>query len=352
MKALVLFSGGLDSVLAVKLILEQGIEVVGINFITPFSVADNEQKVKQIAVDLGIELKTIALGDEYIEIIKSPKYGYGKNLNPCLDCRILMLKQAKKLFFNKADSFIVTGEVLGQRPMSQYKNAFRLIEKESDLKDMVLRPLSAKLLPLTIPEEKGWINREKLLDICGRSRKIQIELANRWGIKSYFSPSGGCLLTDPIFSRRMKDLLKHQQAFLDNVELLKIGRHFRLSQQTKLIVGRNEKENNLLAGLIKVDEVCPPSLKLRWTLSRERKNMLARATPARLRFEPIGVKGPIGLGQGNFDEPLISLAAQIIVRYCDEKEKAMEIRCRFSNGEMKKIKVKAMSDKEIEKFRI
>ncbi|OQX54281.1 MAG: hypothetical protein B5M48_01390 [Candidatus Omnitrophica bacterium 4484_213] len=325
MKALALFSGGLDSVLAAKLILEQGIEVIGVNFITPFFAADNQQRVKQIAADLGIELKTIALGDEYIEIVKSPKYGYGKNLNPCLDCRILMLKRAKGLLQRKRLSFIITGEVLGQRPMSQHKNALALIEKESNLKGLILRPLSAKLLPLTLPEKENRVDREKLLDIQGRSRKAQMELARKWRLSSYFSPSGGCLLTDPIFSQRMRDLLRYQDTSLDNIELLKIGRHFRLSPRTKLIVGRDERENNFLVELIKTEDVC---------------------------FRPIEVKGPIGIGKGNFDDSLIGLATQIIARYCDEKEKAVEIGWKLSNQKMKKIKVMAMSEKEIEEFRI
>ncbi|MCD6093842.1 MAG: tRNA 4-thiouridine(8) synthase ThiI [Candidatus Omnitrophica bacterium] len=324
-RTLALFSGGLDSVLAAKLILEQGIEVIGVNFITPFFASDNEQKVKQIAANLGIELKTIGLGDEYVEIVKSPKYGYGKNLNPCLDCRILMLKRAKGLLQRKRLSFIITGEVLGQRPMSQHKNAFALIEKESNLKGLILRPLSAKLLPLTLAEKENWVDREKLLDIQGRSRRIQIDLANKWGISNYFSPSGGCLLTDPIFSQRMRDLLRYQDTSLDNIELLKIGRHFRLSPRTKLIVGRDERENNFLVELIKTEDVC---------------------------FRPIEVKGPIGIGKGNFDDSLIGLATQIIARYCDEKEKAVEIGWKLSNQKMKKIKVMAMSEKEIEEFRI
>jgi len=324
-RTLALFSGGLDSVLAAKLILEQGIEVIGVNFITPFFASDNEQKVKQIAANLGIELKTIGLGDEYVEIVKSPKYGYGKNLNPCLDCRILMLKRAKGLLQRKRLSFIITGEVLGQRPMSQHKNAFALIEKESNLKGLILRPLSAKLLPLTLPEKENRVDREKLLDIQGRSRRIQIDLANKWGISNYFSPSGGCLLTDPIFSQRMRDLLRYQDTSLDNIELLKIGRHFRLSPRTKLIVGRDERENNFLVELIKTEDVC---------------------------FRPIEVKGPIGIGKGNFDDSLIGLATQIIARYCDEKEKAVEIGWKLSNQKMKKIKVMAMSEKEIEEFRI
>lgn len=326
MKALALFSGGLDSVLAAKIIFEQGIEVIGINFITPFFASDNEERVEQIAADLGVELRAIALGDEYIEIVKSPKYGYGKNLNPCLDCRILMFKKAESLLQAEGASFVISGEVLGQRPMSQYKNAFRLIEKESGLEGLILRPLSAKLLPLTVPEKEGWVDREKLLNIQGRSRQVQIELTKKWRISNYFSPSGGCLLTDPIFSQRMRDLLRYQQASLDNIELLKIGRHFRLSPQTKLIVGRDEKENNLLAGLIKTDEI---------------------------HFEPLGVKGPISIGQGSFDNSLISLAAQVIARYCDEKQKAVEISCRlFNKEEVEKVKTLAMSDKEIEEFRI
>lgn len=297
MKAVALFSGGLDSVLAVKLILKQGIKVIGINFATPFLSLQNKQNVGRIAADLGIELETVNLGKTYIEIIKSPKYGYGKNLNPCLDCRIFMLKQAGKFLHNKKACFIISGEVLGQRPMSQYKNAFRLIEKSAEVERLVLRPLSARLLPLTIPEKENWVDRNGLLDIQGRSRKKQIKLANKWGIKNYFQPAGGCLLTDPIFSQRMRDLLKHQDISLDNINLLKIGRHFRLSPQAKLIVGRNEKENNLLTGLVKKDDIY---------------------------FEPIKAKGPVGIGQGNFDNSLITLAAQIIAFYCDKNQGYVE----------------------------
>lgn len=324
MKAVALFSGGLDSVLAIKLILEQGIEVIAVNFVTPFFSVQNREKLKKIAIDLGVELETVDIKDEYLEVLKSPRYGYGKNFNPCVDCRMLMFKEAEKLLNSKKASFIISGEVLGQRPMSQRKNVFGLMEKTSNLKGLILRPLSAKLLPLTIPEKENWINKEKLLDICGRSRKIQIDLARKWNLENYFSTAGGCLLTEVVFSRRMKDLLKYQEFCWDSINLLKIGRHFRLSSQAKLVVGRDEQENNLLIKSAKKDRVC---------------------------FEPIEVKGPIGIGEGDFDDSLISLAAQIIARYCDQKQGAMKINHRLF-AKREQIEVEAIDDNQIEKFRI
>jgi len=176
--------------------------------------------------------------------VKHPKHGYGRNMNPCIDCRIFMLKRAKAYMEESGAAFIVTGEVLGQRPMSQRKDAMHLIEREAGLEGFILRPLSAKVLPITIPEKEGWVDREKLLNISGRSRKPQIELADHYGIHDYPCPAGGCLLTDPGFAKRMKDLMVHVPNFsLNDVHLLKMGRHFRLSHTIKLVVGRNEEEN-------------------------------------------------------------------------------------------------------------
>src|SRR3990170_2260758 len=213
MKAISLLSGGLDSTLAARVLLDQGIELEALNFLTVFCTCTNRGETclaSQKAVQgLGIPLKVFNVSNEYLGVVKHPKHGYGSNINPCIDCRVFMLKKAKQYMEETGASFIVTGEVLGQRPMSQRKDAMRLIEKEADLKGLVLRPLSAKFLPVTIPEKEGWVDREKLLNIQGRSRKPQMKLADDLGIRDYPCPAGGCLLTDPSFAKRMKDLIHY-----------------------------------------------------------------------------------------------------------------------------------------------
>src|SRR3990172_5077850 len=217
MKALALLSGGLDSTLAAKVILEQGIELEALNFLTVFCTCTNRGATclaSQKAVEtLGIPLKVFNISEEYLEIVKHPKHGYGSNMNPCIDCRIFIMKKTKAYMEKSGASFIVTGEVLGERPMSQRRDAMRLIEKEAGLEGVILRPLSAKLLPVTVPEKEGWVNRETLLAFQGRSRKPQMKLADHYGIHDYPSPAGGCLLTDPGFARRMKDLMFYQPDF-------------------------------------------------------------------------------------------------------------------------------------------
>ncbi len=248
MKAIALLSGGLDSTLAARVVMEQGVELEALNFMTVFCTCTHRGATclaSQKAVEtLGIPLKVWNVSEEYLRVVKHPKHGYGRNMNPCLDCRIFMLKKAKARMEESGASFIVTGEVLGQRPMSQRRDAMRLIEKEADLEGLILRPLSAKVLPATVPEKEGWIDREKLLKIQGRSRKPQMELAEHYGIHDYPCPAGGCLLTDPGFAKRIRDLMDHDINFSTNdVHLLKIGRHFRLSDGGKLVVGRNDEEN-------------------------------------------------------------------------------------------------------------
>ncbi|MFN4226645.1 MAG: hypothetical protein ACK4F0_00685 [Candidatus Ratteibacteria bacterium] len=246
-KAIVLLSGGLDSSLATKIILQQGIEIMALNFFTPFCRCNRKKGcysvAKYFAEKIGIPIRRIFLGEEYLKIIKNPKYGYGKNLNPCIDCRILMLKKAKEIMENEGYNFIVTGEVLNQRPKSQTLKALKIIEKETELEGLILRPLSSKFLPETIPEKMGWVERNRLLAIKGKSRKMQFFLADFYGIKDYPCPAGGCLLTDPSFSKRMKNLIELGNVNLKNVELMKLGRHFRLTPSTILIIGRNELEN-------------------------------------------------------------------------------------------------------------
>jgi len=249
-RALLLLSGGLDSKLAVKLIQEQGIDIIAVHFDLPFGEgcckAMCSFKFSQLE---GIKLKIIDCKEgkyfkEYIDVIKSPKHGRGSQLNPCIDCRIFMLKIAKKLMHELNADFIATGEVLNERPMSQYRGALMEIEKEAGLKRMIVRPLSGKCLDPTIPEEKGWIKRENLLDIQGRRRVIQIELAKKYKM-SYPSPGGGCWLCEKDYARKLQDTFKSNETNEEDIRLLKIGRHFRFNGK-KIIVGRDEKENRIL----------------------------------------------------------------------------------------------------------
>ena len=251
-KALVLFSGGLDSILATKVLTEQGIKVVALSFKSYFFGSRQAQKA---AKNLRIKLRIIDFSKKHLKIVKSPKYGYGKSMNPCIDCHILMLKEAKKIMRKEKFDFIATGEVLGERPMSQNRRTLNVIEKKSSLTGFLLRPLSAKLFKETIPEEKGLVNREKLSDISGRSRKKQIELAKKFKIKEYPTPAGGCLLTDLEFGKRIKELLKKcPKCKNSDIRLLKYGRHF-WKNKTVIIVGRDEKENKEIRKLIKKKDI-------------------------------------------------------------------------------------------------
>jgi len=251
-KALVLLSGGLDSILAAELLKRQGIEVTALSFKSHFF---NDKAAKKAADKLNIPLRTIDFSEEHLNLVKNPPHGYGKTMNPCIDCHALMLKKAKEIMEKEKFDFVATGEVLGERPMSQNVNALKLVEKESSLKGYLLRPLSAKLLDPTIPEEKGLVKREKLLDISGRSRKRQMELAKEWGIKEYPTPAGGCLLTDPGFSKRLRELFNECPDCQGNdVELLKFGRHF-WEKGIKIVVGRNEKENEQIKKLAQKGDI-------------------------------------------------------------------------------------------------
>jgi len=252
-RALVLFSGGLDSILAAKLLQKQKIKVFGLTFVSCFFNAENAKKA---AKKLKIPLKIIDFSKEHLEMVKNPKHGYGKNLNPCLDCHTLMLKKAKEIMEKENFDFVATGEVLGERPFSQNLQALKLIEKESGLNGYLLRPLSAQLLEPTIVEKQGLVDRSKLLNIYGRSRKKQLALAKEWKIKEYPTPAGGCLLTDPGFSQRLKEMFKNWPDCNENdIELLKLGRIFWFSFERAngasavIVVGRNQKENQKLEKL-------------------------------------------------------------------------------------------------------
>lgn len=308
-----MLSGGLDSTLAAKILLEQGIELIGVNFVSIFCTCTSRKKKEagclsealEVGKKLGIQVKTYPKGMDYFKIVENPKHGYGKGMNPCIDCRIYMLKKAKTLMPEFGASFIVTGEVLGQRPMSQHRHQMEIIERESGLEGLIVRPLSAHLLPETIPEKLGIVDRQKLLDISGRSRKRQIELARLAGINDYPCPSGGCMLTDKIFSKRLKDLFTYKKNYtINDLKLLKVGRHFRISPDTKIIVGRNRAENEIL-------------------------ECFSYNYPF---FKPIDVPGPSVILDGKLNQDTKNYVNALLFRYSDVNGNS-QIKALFKNGE-------------------
>lgn len=246
-KGILLFSGGLDSLLAAKVLMEQDIELIALNFILPFISPDIDLKElasTRYAESIGLGIKHFRLGLDYMKMVEYPPHGYGKNINPCIDCKIYFLKKAEVLMKEVGASFVATGEVVGQRPMSQMRNMLNHIEKESGLTGYLLRPLSAKLLKPTVAENMGIVNRELLHDINGRSRNVQMDLAEKYKIDDYASPAGGCLFTDKNIAKRVRDLFDNVRDYnTDDVYLLTIGRHYRLHEKVKVIVSRNEQEN-------------------------------------------------------------------------------------------------------------
>ncbi|RUM59952.1 MAG: hypothetical protein DSY53_01700 [Persephonella sp.] len=263
-KAVALYSGGLDSTLAIKLIQKQGIDVLALHFYTGFCITETKRRrgekksdgthyinpALKYAAKYKFPIEIVDISEEYFHIIQNPKYGYGANINPCIDCRAFMYKKAKEIMEKIGAHFIVSGEVLNQRPMSQHLQAMKIIEREAGVEGLVVKPLSAKLLPPTIPEIKGWIDRNKLEGISGRSRKRQIELAKELGIDEYEQPAGGCCyLTDENFARKYKESISVEGSITrDDLTLLTTGRHFRLKTKTKVIISRNEGEGNFLRG--------------------------------------------------------------------------------------------------------
>ena len=288
MKALALFSGGLDSILAVQLIREQGITVVGICYESPFFTAD---KAIRSAHAIGLPLKVVDITERHLKIVLNPEHGYGKCMNPCIDCHALMFTVTGEMLREEKGHFIISGEVLGQRPMSQNLRSLSTVSHSSGFQNLILRPLSAQLLPETPPEINGWVEREKLLNLSGRSRRPQIELARRLGIGEYPSPAGGCLLTEKVFSRRLKDLIScHADFSRRDLDLLKVGRHFRLGETAKVVVGRNQPENEMIE-----------------SLRREEDTLLSVES----------FPGPTGLAAGDLSGEDIQLAADITASYSD-----------------------------------
>jgi tRNA-specific 2-thiouridylase len=301
-KAIGLLSGGLDSTLAVKMMIDQGIVVLALNFTSPFCTCTKQgctHEATRVAKELGVKIKVLSKGEDYLKVVRNPRHGYGKNMNPCIDCRIFIFRKAKEYMEETGASFIFTGEVLGQRPMSQRMGTLNLIEKESGLAGLVLRPLSAKFMNPTIPEIDGVVNRERLMGIQGRGRKPQIQLAEELEIKDYMCPAGGCLLTSQEFARKLRDLFEHKTRVSQNdVQLLKIGRHFRFGRN-KIIVGRNESENNAL-------------------MTRKQKTDYI--------FEVTGCGSPYTLLQGRKTKDAIRLAAGLTGRYSDCQEEKVHVK--------------------------
>lgn len=246
-RGVLLYSGGLDSILAAKLLLDQGIDLTGLYCILPFYPPDlnpDDLESSKLAKQIGLKLEYYRCDKEYIEMVKNPPHGHGKHINPCIDCKLFFLKKASELMEKLDADFIASGEVVGQRPMSQLKHTLNHMEKVSGLKGRLLRPLSAKILEPTIPEIEGKIDRNRLLDISGRGRKRQMELARQYGIMNYSHPAGGCLFTDRFFSVRLRDLFAHQDdVTATDIYLLTIGRHFRINGSLKLIISRDERES-------------------------------------------------------------------------------------------------------------
>jgi tRNA U34 2-thiouridine synthase MnmA/TrmU len=318
-----LISGGLDSILACKVLQGQGVRVKAVKFYSVFFPLRGQKKPQAVQEDFlnkyGIEISLEEVTREFLDVVRFPKHGYGRWLNPCIDCKIFMYRKAGEIMKREGADFVATGEVLNQRPMSQRGSALKLIERESELEGLVERPLSGKLLPLTRAQEKGLLDRGKLLDFVGRRRDRQMALARELGITDYPTPAGGCLLTDETFARRSKDLFVHNCADMGALQLLNTGRHFRLSETARLIVGRNEAENNLLESFY--SSVAGSS---------------AVGSANIMCIDPADVMGPtallLGEREGALVEGAVRSAASIVARYSDG-EGEVRIVIRSAHGE-------------------
>lgn len=308
-KAVSLISGGLDSLLSTKVIMDQGIHVEGINFFTGFCVEGHTHAIRKkdkakpkrnnalwVAEQLGIKLHIIDVIEEYKDVLLNPKHGYGQNMNPCLDCKGFMVKKAHEWIKENDFDFIITGEVIGQRPMSQRKDTMPVIARESGAGDLLVRPLCGQHLPATLPEREGWLDRDALLDFSGRTRKPQFELADKFGFEDYATPAGGCcFLTDKSYSQKLVDLWQHRgnrEYELDDIMLLKVGRHIRPNEKFKLIVSREEGENKFMDGYKK------------------------QFTHLYISSHP----GPLALIEGTIDTDELKLAGEIVARYSQGRD--------------------------------
>ena len=338
-RAVALISGGLDSMLAAKVIMDQGVHVEGVNFFTGFCVEGHTQAIRKkkqtkpkrnnalwVAEQLGIKLHIVDVIEEYKDVLLNPKHGYGANMNPCLDCKIFMVKKAMAWSFMEENGFdfIITGEVIGQRPKSQRKETMPIIAKESGADDRLLRPLCAQHLPPTLPEREGWVDREALFDFHGRNRKPQIELAKSLGFEDWAQPAGGCcFLTDAQYSAKLVDLWQargNREYELDDIMLLKIGRHLRPKPNYKIIVSREEGENNYLKGY----------------------------QSTFLSLQPVSHGGPLALIDGQVEQDDVEDAAKIVARYSQGRDAdEVIVKIQFPDGQDKQINVAPLAPHEI-----
>ena len=329
-KCVALLSGGLDSMLAIRVLQEQGVEIEAVNYFIKFAACiptNGENAATKAAKLLGVPIKVVDITEEYLSVLQNPKHGYGANINPCIDCKIFMLKKAKEYMKEVGASFLVTGEVLGERPMSQRRDALAIIERDAGVRGILLRPLSARILDATDPEKEGVVDRKKLLDIKGRSRKPQIALAKKFGINEYPSPAGGCLLTDPGFTRRVKDLMEHKEFNIDNLIFLTVGRHFRLSPGAKLAIGRDKEENGTLETHVGPEDI---SLKLEEH------------------------QGPLGVLRGSTGEGSVLLAARLVA-YHTKLRNEPKVKVEYwkgASGARSIVTIKPASLEEVEKLRL
>ena len=329
-KVVALLSGGLDSQLAIKMMQEQGFDVSAVAIKTPFCDFDCGRgcgfEIRERADDLDVNLKTVYLGDEYIEMLKHPKHGIGAGFNPCIDCRSMMFDAAKKHMEEIGAEFIISGEVLGQRPMSQHAPALRTIENESDLVGKIVRPLSAALLPETDPEKDGLIKRENLGMIRGRTRRGQLDMAKKYGIENPPNAGGGCLLTEPHFGIKAKDLFSHtKNPTINDIDLLKIGRHFRLDEETKFIVGRNKDENEMIKAI---------------------------SLPGDILLESKDFVGPVSILRGSNAKQHLKFASSITLRYSDAPNNEQAIVSIRDNDLVEEIASKSAEEDSYIQFRM
>lgn len=320
--ALGLLSGGLDSSLAALCLKRQGVDVTAIAFVTPFF---GSSKAEYAARQMEIPLIVEDISKVHLDMVKNPRYGYGKNMNPCIDCHAMMFRLAGEVMVERGFDFLFSGEVLGQRPMSQNANALRSVASYSGHPERILRPLSARLLPITPMEEQGLVDRELLLDIQGRSRRPQEALAKEWGLTDFPSSGGGCLLTEIHFSDRLRDLISHQpECTVEDVELLKIGRQFRLSERAKLTLGRHQQDNEAIRAV---------------------------ADKAHILLRALGVQGPVGLVTGQASEEDLQSAGAIVASYGKGKDQAeVEILAETPAGEKRFVVSSMPRDKSLEKL--